>query len=97
MFALSQLFHSTTFRNGRAKPKINRCRRPQRCSLSVQPLENRIALSCDGFLTYSQGGWSGPGVPGSYLDATFSSAFPDGVQIGDQAVGAATSGNSAGS
>jgi len=83
-------------RSKMAKAKVDRSRRPRRSSLAFQPLENRIALSCDGFLTYSQGGWSGAGEPGSYLDAMFSSVFPNGVQIGDQAVGAAASGNSAG-
>ncbi|MCA9258301.1 MAG: hypothetical protein KDA61_03825 [Planctomycetales bacterium] len=47
-------------------------------------------LSCDGFLTYSQGAYGGPGAPFDYMAAHFATVFPSGVQIGNQTAGAAT-------
>lgn len=94
MFPVSRLLLRT---NPIACRKAASRRRKRRPSLAFQPLEHRIALSCDGFLTYSQGGWSGAGEPGRYLDAEFSSVFPHGVQIGDQTTGAATGEDAAGS
>lgn len=95
MLALSRLFHRT--KSPVARRTVPSRRGTRHSALAVQSLEPRFALACDGFLTYSQGGWSGPGTAGGYLDATFSSAFPHGVQIGDQTAGAATSDNGAGS
>lgn len=94
MLAFSKLFRRVTARG--ARRSIGSRRRTPRPALSCQSLEQRLALSCNGFLTYSQGGWSGGGSPGRYLDAEFSTAFPRGVQIGDQAPGAATTGDAAG-
>jgi hypothetical protein len=68
-----------------------------RNALRFESLEGRAMLACvegcTGFLTYSQGGYGGDtgnGVPVAYLNANFSSAFPAGIQIGNQGAGAAT-------
>ena len=44
------------------------------------------AQSCEGFKTFSQGGWGTQchgGNPGCYRDAHFNAAFPDGLLIGN--------------
>ena len=55
-------------------------------ALNVFDLTANATGTCGNFLTYTQGGWhtscSG-GNPGCYRDAHFSSAFPNGLTIGN--------------
>lgn len=38
--------------------------------------------SCNGFTTYTQGGWGGKGAPAKYLESNFAGYFPTGITIG---------------
>ncbi|MEQ1829873.1 MAG: hypothetical protein ABL921_28175, partial [Pirellula sp.] len=72
------------------KPNIRGRQEVRRALLSMETLENRTLMACDGFLTYSQGGYGGNGAPANYLTANFPGVFPNGVQIGSQVPGAAS-------
>src|SRR5262245_19275201 len=91
-----------SFTHGRRPAKASRRRRSAHLGLLAEPLEERRLLSvnldgldsshCGPFLTYSQGGYGGDNIkaaPVAYLNAHFEAAFPDGLQIGDQAANAA--------
>lgn len=59
----------------------------------LELLEGRAMMACDGFTTFTQGGWGADpngDNPGSYLHGNFAEAFPNGVQIGSQTAGAAS-------
>jgi hypothetical protein len=72
-----------------------RCR-PSRLKVERLELRAMLSLSCGDFTTVTQGGWGADANgnnPGTYRDANFSAAFPNGVQIGNQTAGAASDAN----
>ncbi len=72
----------------RSRQLLKASRRPR-----LEQLELRAMMACDGFTTFTQGGWGADpngGNAGVYLHSNFTAAFPNGVQIGSQTAGAAS-------